>query len=71
MRNLKRTLKYLAVFSEPAIPADDMGPARSLSYAEEGAESEARERARKRQKRRDRTHLEKAISTFPTACKRE
>lgn len=71
MKNLKRALKYLAVFSEPVVPEDDMGPARSLSYAEEGIEPESRERVRKRRKRRDKTCLEKAIAAFPGACKDE
>ncbi len=71
MKNLKRALKYLAVWAEPVVPADDMGPAHTLSYAEENTESEARERARKHRKRRDKSCLEKAISAFPGACKRE
>jgi len=68
MKHLKRTLKYLAVWSEP--PSDD-GVPRTLSYAEEGAESESRERARKRRKNKDKTCLEKAISAFPEAYKGE
>lgn len=61
MKHLNRTLKYLAVFSEPVVPEDDMGPAHSLSYAEEGAESEARERARKRRTKEDGTGRGKGL----------
>jgi hypothetical protein len=62
LKNLKRALRYLAVWSEP--PSDD-GVPRTLSYADDGAESESRKRTRKRRKKKDRSCLEKPISSLP------
>ena len=60
-KNLKRALRYLAVWDEPAIPEQDIGPARTLSWAGEDVESESRERLRKRRTRQDGVGRDKEI----------
>jgi len=52
MKNLKRSIKYLAVFSEP--PSDD-GVPRTLSMGGDGVESEGLESLRKRRNKEDGT----------------